>query len=331
MKDETSDFQKLRADVVAAGGFDYRPWRAIAAMLLNLAAALAAFVLSARGGAWLLLFPVGSLLFYRLGWFMHDGAHGGVFGKPLPDRLFTLFTCLVMGEFASGWSYGHNRHHAGPNVRGLDGDQSERWNPAFRFRTKAGAAFALFLFSRVGRVWLPKTLALLALRDGVYAFRHKRDRFALELAVVLVSHTWQLVFFSTLFGIFGPLLWLLNTHFGMVYLNAVFAGNHYDLPSFDLGEHKQVDFAKLQIITSRNYVGPLMHFACGGLEHQIEHHLFPNLPRHGVWKAEPLVRAYCERRGLPYEERSLWGALDRVLAFHVRPDAPGATAASAQG
>lgn len=320
MSQTTLQWSQLRDQASQAGCFEYRPWRAVAALLANWAGAAALFALASQGGLWLLAFAPASLLFYRLGWLMHDGAHGAVFGQPKADRVFTLVACLALGEFASGWQYGHNRHHGAPNVRGVDGDQSERWSAAHTFDSKALAAVTLFWLVRVGKLWLPKSLILLGLRDGVYAYRHRRDRFAAELAVVLISHTLQIAGFCWLFGAAGPLAWLVNTHLGMVYLNAVFAGNHYDLPSFDAGAQQHIDFAKLQILTSRNYQGGwLVRFLCGGLEHQIEHHLFPTMPRHGTLRAEPLVRRYCTERGLPYRELPLLASLARVPDFHLHP------------
>ena len=46
----------------------------------------------------------------------------------------------------------------------------------------------------------------------------------------------------------------------------------------------------------------------GGLNYQIEHHLFPNMPRPNLRRAQPLIRAFCQHHGLNYTEASLVGS-----------------------
>jgi fatty acid desaturase len=51
----------------------------------------------------------------------------------------------------------------------------------------------------------------------------------------------------------------------------------------------------------------------GGLNYQIEHHLFPNMPRPNLRRARPIIRQCCEDNGLPYSETSLLGSYRQVL------------------
>lgn len=315
-------FEALRAEVERAGCFTARPAVAVLSLGFHVAAAALLFWASAQLGS-VLLFVAGSFLFYRLGWLMHDAAHGGTFASAAANRRFAALTAGLLGEFPSGWSYGHSRHHAAPNVRGRDLDQSERWDPTRRYRTWPGAFVGLLLFSQFRGHTLPKTLLLLGLRDGFWCYRFARERFPRELACALGGLTLQLAFFCVLFGGWGPLVFFAHTAVGMLYLNTVFAGNHYDLESFDEASAQTLSFAELQLRTSRNYPpGPLAAFVFGGLEYQIEHHLFPSMPRAGLSKAAPFVRAYCERNGLPYHQQSFVRSIAGVLRFHlVRPAA----------
>ena len=63
-------------------------------------------------------------------------------------------------------------------------------------------------------------------------------------------------------------------------------------------------------------------FVFGGLENQIEHHLFPSMPRHQLRRAAPLVRDCCERRGLLYAQEPFSTALAKAIRFHVDAPAP---------
>jgi fatty acid desaturase len=314
-------FEALRREVERAGCFTPRPLRAVASFALHVAVSAALFAASARASGVGAdgLFVAASLLFYRIGWLMHDAAHGGVFRRPAWDRAFAALTAGALGEFPSGWRYGHNRHHAAPNVRGRDLDQSERWDPARRYRTRAGAFVGVLLLSRFRGRYLPKTLLLLGLRDGYYCFTHHRRRFAAELVGVCAGLGAQLLGFAWCFGAWALPLLLAHTALGMLYLNTAFAGNHYDLESFDEDAAAAIPFADLQVRTTRNYAGgALARFVFGGLEHQIEHHLFPAMPRHGLRRAAPRVQAFCVARGLPYRTEPFTRCIDAVLRFHLR-------------
>jgi fatty acid desaturase len=266
------------------------------------------------------LFIVASFLFYRIGWLMHDAAHNAIFVTNRNNRRFAALCAGILGEFPSGWRYGHNRHHASPNVLGHDMDQSERWDPNRRYKNVLTAFVGLVLLTKYKGRYLPKTLLLLGVRDGYFCFHHFRKNFSAELACSLGSMSGQLAFMIWLFGPWGSLLFFANTTIGMIYLNTAFMGNHYDLPSFERKQADDLSFAELQILTARNYTGgTFARYVFGGLEHQIEHHLFPNLPRHSFLRAEPIVRRFCAEHDLPYEVRSFTGSIQRVLRFHIRP------------
>ncbi len=324
----TTTLPALRARLEAAGCFERKPARALAELAVNVLGSVAFFcaarwvALAWTAWAALPLFVCGSFLFYRTGWLMHDAAHGGSWPTPPANRRFAALTAGILGEFPSGWRFGHNRHHAWTNVLGEDWDQRERWDPSRRYRSRLGAWVGLFMFTRHRRLVLPASLVFLALRDGWYCHRHFRDRFAGELAAVIAGLSAQLAFFAWLAGPWaGAGLFLLHTHIGMLYLNSAFAGNHYDLEAFTPEQARLLDVETLQARTTRNYRGGWWtHFVFGGLEKQLEHHLFPHLPRHHLHRAAPHVRAFARARGLPYHEAGFWSCYLRVLDFHV--DAP---------
>ena len=316
-----TSFEDLRREVEQAGCFERRPLVAVFSLVAHVATSIALFLLSSNVEnvfAAAACFVLASFLFYRLGWLMHDAAHGGVFATATGNQRFAALTAGILGEFPSGWRYGHNRHHATPNVRGRDLDQSERWDPERRYRTRAGAFVGVLLLSKFRGRYLPKTLLLLGLRDGYFCYRFHRDAFARELLGSLAGLGSQLAFMCVAFGAWGPLLFFAHTAIGMVYLNTAFAGNHYDLESFDEAQAEGIEFAELQIRTTRNYRGgSLSRFVFGGLENQLEHHLFPGMPRAGLRKAAPFVRAFCAARGLPYHEAPFREAVAAVLRFHL--------------
>ena len=61
------------------------------------------------------------------------------------------------------------------------------------------------------------------------------------------------------------------------------------------------DFLRRQVLTSRNVRGGwLTDLALGGLNYQIEHHLFPSMPRPNLRRSQALIAAFCQQRDLPY-------------------------------
>jgi fatty acid desaturase len=108
------------------------------------------------------------------------------------------------------------------------------------------------------------------------------------------------------------------------YLGCSFAPNHKGMPVLAAGD--RTDFLRRQVLTSRNVRGGwLTDFALGGLNYQVEHHLFPSMPRPALRAAQPVVAAFCAERGVPYAEASLVGSYAQALRYlhtvarHTRP------------
>ena len=99
--------------------------------------------------------------------------------------------------------------------------------------------------------------------------------------------------------------------FGL-YLGISFAPNHKGMPILDADDQK--DFLRRQVLTSRNVKGGwLTDLALGGLNYQIEHHLFPSMPRSNLRRAQPIVRDYCGRQEVPYCEAGFMSSYAQVL------------------
>jgi fatty acid desaturase len=99
--------------------------------------------------------------------------------------------------------------------------------------------------------------------------------------------------------------------FGL-YLGCSFAPNHKGMPVLKASDRS--DFLRRQVLTSRNIRGGrLTDLVLGGLNYQIEHHLFPSAPRPRLRRCQPLIREFCEQRGLRYCQTSLVGSFAAVL------------------
>src|SRR4029450_318642 len=101
--------------------------------------------------------------------------------------------------------------------------------------------------------------------------------------------------------------------FGL-YMGSSFAPNHIGMPL--VSAKLKLDFLRRQVLMSRNISGgPLMSTFMGGLNYQIEHHLFPSMARPYLRKAQPLVAAYCAAQGVPYTRTTLWQSYRIVIGY----------------
>jgi fatty acid desaturase len=99
--------------------------------------------------------------------------------------------------------------------------------------------------------------------------------------------------------------------FGL-YMGCTFAPNHKGMPI--LCDDDKLDYLRRQVLTSRNVRGGrFTDFVLGGLNYQIEHHLFPSMPRPSLRRAQAIVRAHCGQHGLAYHESSVLGSYAQVL------------------
>jgi fatty acid desaturase len=101
-----------------------------------------------------------------------------------------------------------------------------------------------------------------------------------------------------------------------VYMGISFAPNHKGMPQ--IPADARIDFLRRQVITSRNIHGLGMTTFMGGLNYQIEHHLFPNMARPQLKRASEIVREYCASFDVPYTSVRLLESYAIVVAYFNR-------------
>lgn len=238
----------------------------------------------------------------------HDAAHRQIFRSGAWNEWATI----VIGDLFTGMSYGwwndkHTAHHDNPNQEGVDPDidlraiaftpaqAAARRTPLTRWTARhQGVLFFPILFlegvslhvSSVRRVTSRKPIPrrwieilFLTVRLGGYV----------ALVLIVLSPGVALAFLSIQLGLFG------------FYMSMAFAPNHKGMPLVPKG--LRLDFLSRQVAMSRNIRGNwAIDTAMGGLNYQIEHHLFPAMPRPSLRRARPIVRAYCDKHSIAYHE-----------------------------
>lgn len=254
----------------------------------------------------------------------HDIGHKqGYRGRRTNRVARSIFGNVLLGISHSWWNDKHNQHHATPNHVDMDPDiqfpmlvfsadqiaSRRRW---FRPLIAVQAFVLAFL--------LPFQAANMRIISFQHLFTPEAQRPWLQgalflvhfasyvLLLYLIGWPWALPFALVHQGVFG------------LYNSSVFASNHKGMPLVEEG--KRLDFLHEQVLTSRNVLGhPAMDFWYGGLNYQIEHHLFPTMPRCNLRKAQPIVEDFCREIGLEYHATGLFASYREVFSHLHRESA----------
>lgn len=315
-----SNYSELMNLVRQAGLLERRPTFYavhVTASLLTFAGGWTAFVL--LGDAWWQLVTAAFLaaVFAQSGFLGHDAGHRQIFRSRRANQLVGL----LHGNLAIGLAFGwwvdkHHRHHAHPNQEGLDPDIGGEDLVYTTSQAQARRGLGRIITRHQGALFFPMML-LLGLSLHVSAVKalvrpgyRDRTREALLLGIhaaayltvvlLVLSPLKALVFVLVQQGLFG------------LYLGLVFAPNHKGMPI--LSKDDDSDFLRRQVLTARNVRGGrLTDMLFGGLNYQIEHHLFPSMPRPSLRAAQPIVRAYCLNHALPYAETTMIDSYRQAL------------------
>ena len=328
-----SDFAELSRAVQRSGLLERR--YAYYAMTSGLA--IAAFVATwvvfvAIGDSWwqLLTAVVLAVVSTQLSFMGHDAGHKQIFrGRRANDAVGYVHAGLV--GLSYGWWVGkHNRHHANPNheddpdldipVLAFSVDQAQekrgfvRWTVA----NQAVLFFPLLLLEGFSLHWTSVDAA----------WRGDLRRAGLEKTLLIANIG---AYLAAVFLVLSPLqaIAFIAVHKGLwgLYMGCSFAPNHKGMEM--LVDGHDLDFLRKQVLTSRNVRGgQLVDVALGGLNYQIEHHLFPSVPRPNLRHLQPIVRAFCVERGISYSETGLLSSYGHVLRHLHAVGAPLRTAAT---
>jgi len=308
-----SDYAKLSRLIKDAGLLERRKlyyWARIVVNILLIAAAGVALSLF-HNSWWVLLVAVFfAIVSTQLAFTGHEAGHRQMFKSRRANEIAGyLHGNLMIGLSYDWWVDKHNRHHRNPNQAELDPDigtgafvfsheEAAKRGRVGKFAARWQAFFffpLLALESLNLQVASIRAVAKTGARNrGVEAsllFVHVAGY--LTLLLLTMSPLKALAFLAVHQALFG------------IYLGCSFAPNHKGMRM--LSKDEEMDFLRRQVLTSRNVTGGVpVGMLLGGLNWQIEHHLFPSMPRPNLRRAVPIVREFCAEHGLPYAEATLY-------------------------
>jgi fatty acid desaturase len=329
-RDTDRAYATLRRSVTNAGllerDYTYYLWRSGVSFAILAAGIAIAF----SQPAWAPALPFTALIIafgsVQVGLIGHDAGHLAVFGSRRMNLLLGwLCWSLSLGISFWYWNDRHNRHHAATND--ITADPDLRWSSVLAYS-------AVMVSARQRRPnWLTRYQTIVGPLYTLllpFAFRVEGWTFTLrelrgtrrgaDLTLVLVSALAWLWPISVL-GWWWIALFIVSQIVAGLYLGLAIAPNHIAMPNWPGGAH--LTFLERQVLSSRNVTpNPFCDFLFGGLNYQIEHHLFPTMPRSHFAKARALVKPFCAARGLTYTETDALAGYRMVLGELQRAGRP---------
>ncbi|MER7721376.1 acyl-CoA desaturase [Streptomyces flaveolus] len=323
-REKGSDFSELSRRIADADLLRRRPLYytvRFTAVALALAGVVAAFTVLGDSWAQLTVAVAAAVVFGQLGLAAHDLAHRQVFSRRRPSEAGGLLVAnLLLGMSYGWWMNKHTRHHANPNHEEKDPDVSPDILVWSRRQASRATGLPRFIGKHQAALFFPLlTLEGLNLSFSSFkALRSPSTKRPLLEGTLLVAHF--VLYFGGLFTVLSPgkALAFIAVHQGLfgIYLGSVFAPNHKGMPMIEEGT--RLDFLRRQVLTSRNVRGGAFIDAfMGGLNYQIEHHLFPSMPTPALARAQVITERYCAELGVPYHQTGLL-ASHREALRHMR-------------
>jgi len=318
------EFTELKNEVVAAGLYKKNPWKYIVHFtLIMLGVAASCYLLMITDNLFVQILNgvfFGSVL-VQAGLLGHDFSHQQVFSSA---KYNSFCAAVIWGLFGGlsegGWYEKHNAHHKHVNHEGLDPDLNipfifaAKQSPSkHKFIMKYVAPYQHFVFFMV----LPFAYSTMML----WSFKTVFSSFSLKN---ILEATLMIVHFVLLIGVpllFLPVLSVVGFCLAMfftigLYMGVAFAPNHKGQEVLHADDEH--DWTHQITLTRNIRYSPFVFHFFGGLDLQIEHHLFPDMPRYNYRKAQVFVKSYCIKHDLTYHETTWFGSMKEIyLALKV--------------
>ena len=324
----TNEYAELKGILKQQGLLDKQPAYYTYKILLTLGMlALSLTFLIVIDNLWLQLLNAAYLafVFTQIGFIGHDLGHRQILGDTRKNTIGSLIFTLLLGTSGELWVRTHNAHHANPNNIDLDPDIDA---PVIAFTREEACrkqGIARFIVKYQAYLFFPITclLAFSQHISGIQFLLQKQGKHTAAEALCMAIHF--VVYFGLLVYFLPPWQAVLFVviHQGLhgLYLASVFAPNHKGMPVLD--KDSRLSFLRRQVLTARNVKAhPFTDFWYGGLNYQIEHHLFPKIPRNKLGEAQTIVKAFCHARSIPYYETGLLQSYRELLQHLHQVSAP---------
>ena len=325
---EPNEYAQLKRLVKDAGLLEKSPGRYAVKLALNMSLlALSIAVLMLADGVWIQMLNAAFLAFVivQISFIGHDLGHNQVFRSSKNNDRLGLFVSFLIGINRTWWVEKHNEHHSNPNDLDADPDvdlpvvafseeQASRMTGTARLIVRYQAFLFYPLVSFEGFVLK---------YSGIRHMIGNRLAFPIAEPIMMAGHIGSYAGMVLLsLPVWQGLLFIaVNQLLIGLYIGSTFAPNHKGMLMLD--GKTQLDFLRRQVLTSRNVkASHLNDLLYGGLNYQIEHHLFPSMPRHSFRDAQKIVMPFCKDHSISYHETGAVQSQREILQYLHRVSAP---------
>ncbi|KNC46235.1 fatty acid desaturase 3 [Thecamonas trahens ATCC 50062] len=325
--DVTSSFRALRRELAAEGMFDAEPGFFLLQLAIIVAMEMGGVWLStmaAMSGSWVLFWVAAAVLAtaqIQSGWLQHDFGHLAVFkARWMNIAAHKVLMAGFKGASSPWWRSRHNRHHAKPNH--LHADPDVHNEPLFLFdevmsEEEMGWAGT---FAQGWYWWLlgpPLVTTVVFLITNIVDCVKRGLWLDLVLGLSYLPRFW-----GVHMGWSGHTFWgAAGLYFAVRVLESMWftwvtAMNHFPMGIVSMrSQASPKSWVAAQFDATQNLSpGAVADWFTGHLNYQIEHHLFPAMPRHNYPRIAPRITAFAARHGLAYNVASLPSAAAQVIA-----------------
>nr|AGC31314.1 delta-6 fatty acid desaturase [Globisporangium splendens] len=333
-----ASYRRLRVKVKGMGLHDastlYYAWKIISTFgIAVLSMAICYF--SNHFALYMVAGAIMGLFYQQSGWLAHDFLHNQVCKN---RTLGNLIGCVVgdvwQGFSVQWWKNKHNLHHAVPNLHsakedGFTGDPDidtmpllawskemarkafESAHGPFFIRNQAYLYFPLLLLARLS--WLAQSFFYVFTEFSFGHFDPVEFKKSEQVGLI-IHYMWQLAipYYCSMSFFEGVCYFLMGQASCGLLLALVFSLGHNGMSVYE--RETKPDFWQLQVTTTRNITPSLfMDWFTGGLNYQIDHHLFPLVPRHNLPKVNVLIKSLCKEFDIPFHETGFWQGIYEVV------------------
>lgn len=244
------------------------------------------------------------------GWIGHQADHQR---NNIMRAINLFYVPICDGLSPSWWSEKHNRHHLSTNEVDYDGDiqlfpfiylwvpkkHEDSWNRAIQH------IYFSALYSILQIKWQYDSL-IYAVNKRIYK----------ELFGLAIHWIWYIFFLPWKVWVLGVLIagtisaWVVTASHNA---ETKLEGKRGMIGETPKSKYQIHDYFAHQIITTRNTLifSWFLNYISGGMQYQIEHHIFPRIPLYKLPQVKPLVEKLCKEKGLEYMEESFWEITQR--------------------
>jgi len=325
-----ADFDELKALIEKAGLLDRSPFFYTYKTLETLSFFVVGVILLIYG-YWLPSAISMGIFWQQAGWLSHEYCHHCVFTNRKYNNRFGLFMGnLLQGYSITWWKDRHNTHHAITNVVDSDPDIDNlplfiwsehdfhrllQWNTTLSKILQYQAFYFLpfCLFLRL--IWCLQS-ALFTGDMATAPSKVYQAAAATERRLLLCHWTMVLSLVYAFCPTYSAMIYFLmiSEFIGVFGIAVIVFFNHYACEHFPDSDKKQLTFLDMQLRSTRNATpGYVMDWLAGGLNYQIEHHLFPTMPRNNLYKASLIIKEFCKKKNYTYQSTSF---LEGIVILH---------------